>query len=127
MPAELVSEALRRVLVVRRPAAGLIVHFDLGSQYTSDDFQQLLTRHKAVASMSRKGNCYDNAHAEAFWSRLKTELLDGGAFPDLETAPLELSAYIAYYNLTRRHSALDYRSPNDFEAHMLTKSQICPA
>lgn len=66
MPAELVSEALRRALVTRRPAAGLIVHSDQGSQYTADDFQQLLTRHGALASMSRKGNRYDNAQPNPF-------------------------------------------------------------
>lgn len=126
MPAELVSEALRRALVIRRPSAGLIVHSDQGSQYTADDVQRLLTRHGALASMSRKGNCYDNAHAESFWSRLKAELLDGGAFPDLATAQIELADFIAYYNLSRRHSALDYRSPNDFETHLLTTSQLCP-
>lgn len=126
MPAELVSEALRRALVVRKPAAGLVVHSDQGSQYTSDSFNRLLTRHPALASMSRKGNCYDNAHAESFWSRLKTELLAGGSFPDLKTARLKLNEYVAYYNLQRRHSALDYHSPVDYEA-LLNKTQFCPA
>ena len=82
--------------------------------------------------MSRRGNCYDNAlpgttHAESFWSRLKTELLDGGSFTNLEEARLEISHYIAYYNAERRHSALDYRTPNQFEIHLQTTSQLCPA
>ena len=127
MPADLVGEALRRALVVRQPAPGLIVHSDQGSQYTADDFSQLVGRHHAIASMSRKGNCYDNAHAESFWSRLKTELLDGGSFPDLETARLEISHYVAYYNLVRRHSALGYQAPATFETQYSTTSQLCPA
>lgn len=127
MPAELVCEALRRALVVRQPAPGLIVHSDQGSQYTADDFGKLLRAHHAVASMSRKGNCYDNAHAESFWSRLKTELLDGGSFPDLETARLEISHYVVYYNLVRRHSALDYQAPATFETQSSTTSKLCPA
>ena len=61
--------------------------------------------------MSRKGNCYDNAQAESFWSRLKTELLDGGSFSGLEEVRLELAYYIAYYNHERRQSALGYYSP----------------
>ena len=73
--------------------------------------------------MSRRGTCYDNAQAESFWSRLKTELLDGGSFPSLEEARLELSHYIAYYNDERRHFALRYHSPNHFETHLQTTSQ----
>ncbi len=123
MPEDLVSEALRRALAVRQPAAGLIVHSDQGSQYTATRFGELLARHGAEPSMSRRGNCYDNAQAESFWSRLKTELLDGGSFPGLEEARLELSHYIAYYNEERRHSALGYRSPNHFETQLQTTSQ----
>ena len=61
--------------------------------------------------MSRHGNCYDNAPAKSFWSRLKTELLDGGSFPGLVEARLEVNHYIAYYNAERRHSALAYKHP----------------
>ena len=77
--------------------------------------------------MSRRGNCCDNAHAESFWSRLKTELLDGGPFPGLAEARLEISHYIAYYNAERCHSALAYQSPNCFENHLQTTSQLCAA
>ena len=77
--------------------------------------------------MSRRGNCYDNAYAESFWSRLKTELLDGGHFPGLAEARLEISHYIAYYNTDRRHSALNYRTPNQFEIYLQAMSQLCPA
>ena len=127
MAQELVSEALRRALAVRRPAAGLIVHSDQGSQYAATRFKDLLARHGAAQSMSRRGNCYDNAHAESFWSRLKAELLDGGSFPSLEEARLEISHYIAYYNAERRHSALGYVAPNHFEIQLQTTSQLCPA
>jgi putative transposase len=127
MPEDLVSEALRRALVVRRPPAGLVVHSDQGSQYTATRFKGLLARHGALQSMSRRGNCYDNAHAESFWSRFKAELLDGGHFPSLVEARLEISHHIAYYNAERRHSALGYLAPNHFETQLQTTSQLCPA
>jgi len=127
MPEDLVSEALRRALAVRRPPAGLVVHSDQGSQYTATRFKALLARHGAVPSMSRRGNCYDNAHAESFWSRFKAELLDGGCFPGLAEAKLEISHHVAYYNAERRHSAPGYQSPNHFETHFQTTSQLCPA
>ncbi len=66
MPEGLVSEALRRALSVRQPAAGLVVHSDQGSQFAATNFKALMARHEAVQSMSRRGNCYDNAHAESF-------------------------------------------------------------
>jgi transposase InsO family protein len=111
MPEDLVSEALRQALAVRRLAAGLIGHSDQDSQSTATRFEDLLARHGAVQSMSRRVNCYDNAHAESFWSRFKAELLDGGSFPDLAETKLEISHHIAYYNAERRHSALGYCSP----------------
>ncbi|WP_317191395.1 integrase core domain-containing protein [Hymenobacter guriensis] len=123
MPEDLVSEAL----AVRQPPPGLVVHSDQGSQYTATRFRDLLANHSATQSMSRRGNCYDNAQAESFWSRLKTELLDGGSFPSLEEARLELAHYIAYYNSERRYSALAYRSPNRFETYLQTTSKECPA
>ena len=82
--------------MVRRPPAGPAVQSDQGSQYTATRFKDLLARHGAVQSMSRRGHCYDNAHAESFWSRFKAELLDGGSFPGLAKARLETSHYIAY-------------------------------
>jgi transposase InsO family protein len=125
MPEELVSEALRRALAVRRPPASLIVPSD--RQYTATRFKQLLVRHGAVQSRSRRGNGYDNAHAESFWRRFKAELLDGGSFPGLTEAKLEISHHIAYYNAERRHSALGYLAPNHFETQLKTTSQFCPA
>ena len=126
MPEDLVSEAVRRALAV------LVTHSDQGSQYTATRFKALLTRHGAQQSMSRRGNYYDNAlpgttHAESFWSRFKAELLDGGSFPGLAEAKLEISHHVAYYNAERRHSALGYRAPNHFETHLQTTSQLCPA
>ena len=131
MPEDLVSEALRRALVVRRPPAGLVMHSDQGSQYTATRFKALVAKHGAQQSMSRRGNWYDNAlpgttHAESFWSRFKAELLDGGSFPGLTEAKLEISHHIACYNAERRHSALGYQSPNHFEMQLETTSQLCP-
>lgn len=77
--------------------------------------------------MSRRGNCSNNAQTEFFWSRLKTELLDGGRFPGLVEARLEISHYIAYYNAERRHSALGYQAPNYFVTLLQTTSQLCAA
>ena len=127
MPEGLVSETLRRALAVRQPSAGLVVHSDQGSQYTATRFKDLLTRHEAQQSRSRRGNYYDNAHVESFWSQLKAELLDGGSFSDLAEARLETNHYIAYYNAERCHSALGYLAPNHFESHFQTTSQLCPA
>ena len=92
MTEDLVSEALRRALAVRRPPSGLVVHSDQGSQYTATRFKDLLTCHGAQQSISRRGNCYYNA--ESFWSRLKTKPLDGGRFCGLAEARLEISQYI---------------------------------
>ena len=122
MPEDLVSEALRRVLVVRRPPAGPVIHSDQGSQYTVTRFKDLVSKHGALQSMSRRGNCYDN-----FWSRFKAELLDGGSFPGLAEAKLEISHHIAYYNAERRHSALGYLASNHFETQLKNTSQFCPA
>jgi putative transposase len=127
MPENLVSEALRRALVVRRLPAGLVVPSDQGSQYTATRFKDLLARHSAMQSRSRRGNCYDNAHAESFWSRFKAELLDGGSFPGLTEAWLKISHHIAYYNAERQHSSLGYQAPNHFDTHTQITSHLCPA
>ncbi len=127
MPEDLVSEALRRAMAMRQPAVGLVIHSDQGSQYSATNFKALAARYEALQSMSRRGNCSDNAHAESFWSRLKTELLAVGSFGNLPEARLEISHYIAYYNAERRHSALGYLAPNHFETHFQTASQLCAA
>ena len=118
MPTELVLSALEQALTLRQPASGLIIHADRGSQYTSLACRTRIekARARALASFSRPGNPYDNAQAKAGWSTLKTELLPhGGAFTSLEEARLEVAYYLdTYFNLDRRHSALGYRSPQQF-------------
>ncbi len=120
MPTELVLHALEQALTLRQPAAGLIIHADRGSQYTSAACRARIEKAKAVPSFSRPGNPYDNAQAEAGWSTLKTELLPPGtAFASLEEARLEVAHYLdTYFNLDRRHSALGYRSPHQFEQEL---------
>jgi putative transposase len=117
MPTELVLIALAQALTLRQPAPGLIIHADRGSQYTSSACRARIEKAEALASYSRPGNPYDNAQAEAGWSTLKTELLpNGGTFASLEEARLEVAHYLdTYFNLDRRHSALGYRSPHQFE------------
>ncbi len=122
MPTELVLTALEQALTLRQPAPGLIIHADRGSQYTSAACRARIEKAKAVPSFSRPGNPYDNAQAEAGWSTLKTELLPGGSpFASLEEARLEVANYLdTYFNLDRRHSALGYRSPHQFEHDLKT-------
>src|SRR5262245_53498786 len=116
MTAELVIVALKRAILRERLPAGLIVHSDRGGQYVDTEFRRLLDQHGFEQSMSRADETYDNAHAESLFSRYKAELLEGGAFADVEQARLETFAYIeGYYNRVRRHSALGYLSPEDFE------------
>jgi putative transposase len=103
-------DALRMALAQRRPQH----HSDQGSQYTSDQYQQLLTDFDITISMSDKGNCYDNAMIESFFGTLKTECADE-VFPDRHTARSELFAYIeGRYNPHRLHSVVGYYSPNNF-------------
>ena len=120
MPTELVLIALEQALTLRQPAPGLIIHADRGSQYTSAACRARIEKAGALPSFSRPGNPYENAQAEAGWSTLKTELLPGGtAFASLEEARLEVAHYLdTYFNLDRRHSALSYRSPHQFEQEL---------
>lgn len=117
MPASLVSDALRMAIWKRRPAAGLLVHSDRGSQYASDEFQRLLKRHGFRCSMSRKGDCWDNAPSESFFHTLKTELIYHEDFTTREEAKRAIFEYIeVFYNRVRLHSSNDYRSPADYES-----------
>jgi len=116
MEAELVVRALamafRRGLIKR----GAIIHTDRGSQYVSNAYRKLLALHDIRQSMSAKGNCYDNAQAESFFSRFKAELMTDGIFESIEHARREIFSYIeGYYNRIRKHSSLGYRSPIEFE------------
>lgn len=116
MTADLIIRALQQVLVRVAPPQGLIVHSDRGGQYVDTEFRALLAAQGFRQSMSRAGETYDNAHAESLFSRYKAELLEDGAFRDVTEAELETFDYIErYYNPVRRHSALGYVSPLDYE------------
>jgi transposase InsO family protein len=100
----------------RNPPANLLLHSDRGIQYASGDYRRALNDAGLVASMSRKGNCYDNATMESFWSTLKLELVYRCHFATRAQACRQLFDYIeVFYNRQRTHSALDYHSPVDFE------------
>ena len=124
---ELVITALRRALLSRQAADGLILHSDRGGQYASKAFRQLLAG-KYLQSMSRAGECYDNATAESFWSRLKAEVMEStecrpGVFLSLDDARAEIGDYIDnYYNPVRKHSGIGYRSPAQFEFNYISKN-----
>lgn len=123
MTAELVISALAKAIRNGLVLAGAIIHSDRGSQYASNGFRELLRKESFRQSMSGKGNCYDNAQAESFFSRFKTELIEGGAFEDIEQARLEIFSYIeGYYNRVRLHSSLGYQSPMEFEAKLKIKN-----
>lgn len=112
----LALEALDMALVIRRPTEGLIHHSDRGSQYCSIDYQARLHRHGIRISMSGKGNCYDNAMVETFFKTLKSELVWQTTFYSRADAEQAIARYIdGFYNPLRRHSALNYLSPVQFE------------
>jgi len=101
--------------VVPAPADGLIFHSDQGSQYASADFQALLRRYAMRGSMSRKGNCWDNAVTETLFGSLKVERLHGMRFETRRQAMDEVIDWLGFYNHKRMHSTLDYLSPMAFE------------
>jgi transposase InsO family protein len=112
----LVLNALQGALLQRKPGDGLICHSDRGSQYASGDYQTLLAQAGADCSMSRKGNCYDNAPVESFFASLKKELIHRSSFATHEEARSAVFEWIAvWYNHKRRHSTLGYLSPQQFE------------
>ena len=119
LDAPLAIAALRMALTQRKPApAQLIVHSDRGSQFASAAYRALLAQHGLVASMSRTGNCYDNAFIESFWSSLKYELVYHRRFTTLAEARTAVFDYIeTFYNRTRVHSSLAYQSPIKFESN----------
>lgn len=103
---------------------GAIIHTDQGSQYASVEYRRLLYVGGFRQSMSRKGNCYDNAQAESFFSRFKAELVENGIFESVEQARSEVFGYIeGYYNRIRLHSGLGYKSPLEFEKELKIKQR----
>jgi len=119
MTADLVTEALRSGLRRGLIKRGAIVHTDRGSQYVSGEYRRLLAQTGLRQSMSGRGNCYDNAQAESFFSRFKTEMVEGGVFETAVEARSESFSYIeGYYNRIRLHSSLDYKSPMEYEREL---------
>ena len=108
--------ALRRALALRQPRGGLLHHTDRGSPYASDAYQALLAEHGIVPSMRRRGDCYDNAVAESFFSTLEHELGGEAKWAAHREAMQAVSEYIdGFYNPTRRHSTIGGLSPIEFE------------
>ena len=112
----LALEALRRAVYARRPPRGLIHHSDRGSPYAGDDYLAAMCKHGIVPSMSRNGDCWDNAVAESFFATLKGDLCDRRSYVTRDAASASIHEYIdAFYNRQRRHSTIDYVSPVEFE------------
>lgn len=115
MTRELVKTSLLRAIWAKRPLPGLIHHSDRGSQYCCHEYRKLLKQHGIRASMSRKGNCYDNAPMESFWGMLKTELIHHRRYGTREEAIRDITEYIeVFYNRQRRQARLGYLSPAAF-------------
>lgn len=116
MKAQLVNDALLMAIWKRKPTQGLIWHTDRGSQYASDSHRAILKAHHVIQSMSRKGNCWDNAVSESFFHTLKTELIHHEQFKTRYDAKQAIFEYIeVFYNRERIHSANNYLSPVDYE------------
>jgi len=112
----LVQEALKMAVLIRRPSSGLIFHSDRGSQYCSHNFRAMLNRYNIVSSMSRKGDCWDNAVCESFFSTLKKECVFHQHYRTCDEAKSDIIDYIEmFYNSKRLHSYLGYLSPREFE------------
>jgi putative transposase len=123
MTQELVICALKKAIQKGLIQAEAIIHSDRGSQYASNGFRFVLQTNGFRQSMSGRGNCYDNAQAESFFSRFKAELIEGGVFEDIEQARSEVFSYIeGYYNRIRLHSSLGYLSPTEYELELKTKN-----
>lgn len=116
MQATLVNRALAMAIWSRKPKKGLLWHTDRGSQYASESHRKMLKDHGIIQSMSRKGNCWDNAVAESFFHTLKTELIQDYIFSTKEEAKSAIFEYIeVFYNRKRLHSSNDYMAPEKFE------------
>lgn len=125
MKASIVCDALRMAIWRRKPAPGVIVHSDRGSQYASKAYRLLLNTHKCTGSMSRKGNCWDNAVAESFFGSLKQERVQWRHYQTRSEAQLDILDYITmFYNSHRLHSYLEYLSPKQFEDERLVLKKV---
>lgn len=124
MTKDLCIYALNRAIGRTNPDPKLIFYLDRGSQYASYKYKGILKKNGILQSMSRKGNCYDNACAESFFSTLKTELIQGKRYKTREEAKLDVTDYIeTFYNSKRLHSSLGYMSPNEFLKKYYIKNQ----
>ena len=117
MRTSLCVDALTMAWWNRKRPQGVLHHSDRGSQYASDDYQQYLQRYGMKCSMSRKGNCWDNAPTERVFRTLKSEWLDRFIFQSKAEAKAAVWEYITYYNAHRQHSVLGYQSPMEFERY----------
>ena len=127
MRAEWVPQALSMAIGQRQPATGLLMHTDRGSQYGADSYRQILAQHGIQASMSRKGNCWDNAVAESFFHTRKTALLHLEDFDPHDPAQTAVFEYIAVFsNRQRCHSANGYLAPLAYEQVLTTNEILCP-
>ena len=116
MKTQLVTNALTMALNLRQPPKELIAHSDRGSQYASVEYTKLLHNNNLIQSMSRTGNCYDNAMVESFFHTLKVECVYQNKYQTKRQAKEDIQNYIHnFYNNQRKHSALDYQSPNQYE------------
>ena len=121
---DLALQALLSEIWRRKPSKGFMIHSDQGSQFTSDDWQTYLKAHGFISSMSRRGNCHDNAVAESFFSLLKKERVKRKIYPDRDAARADVFDYIeGFYNPIRRHSSAEDLSPVEYEKHY-TKSGL---
>ncbi len=120
MKAQLVCDALTMAYWRRKPPAGLIMHSDRGIQYAAEEHRKLIAEYRMVQSMSRKGNCWDDAPMESFFKTLKVEWVDRIRYATRAQAGLDLIDWIeGFYNRQRVHSSIEYQSPSTFERHLL--------
>jgi transposase InsO family protein len=116
MKSDLIVDALEMAISKRNPKQPVLVHSDQGVQYSSEQYKQILKKKGMIQSMSRKGNCWDNAVAESFFHSLKTERTSDENYPDHDQAKVSVFDYIeCFYNRKRRHSSLNYQAPLQYE------------
>ena len=122
MKKQLTLDALAMAYWRRKPESGLLHHSDRGSQYACHEYRKRLDQYGMVVSMSRKGNCWDNAPTERFFRSLKSERLSDYRFVTRQSAEIQILDYISYYNSSRLHSTLDYKTPFAYEKELCRKA-----